>query len=49
MQQITYRKASLDDCLEVATLKGIVWNTTYFSKPTTYGISVDFPLQPDIL
>lgn len=26
---ITYRKATMDDCLAIATLKGIVWNTTY--------------------
>ena len=27
--RITYRKATLEDCLAIATLKGIVWNTTY--------------------
>ena len=26
---ITYRKAEINDCLSIATLKGIVWNTTY--------------------
>ena len=26
---ITYRNATMDDCLAIATLKGIVWNTTY--------------------
>ena len=29
MNMITYRKAQIDDCLSIAILKGIVWNTTY--------------------
>lgn len=29
MNMIKYRKAEIDDCLSIATLKGIVWNTTY--------------------
>ena len=29
MNTITYRKAVLEDCLELAILKGQVWNTTY--------------------
>lgn len=29
MNKITYRKAEIKDCLSIATLKGIVWNTTY--------------------
>lgn len=29
MNMITYRKAEINDCLSIATLKGIVWNTTY--------------------
>ena len=29
MKNITYRKATLEDCYEIAELKGIVWNTTY--------------------
>lgn len=26
---INYRKARIEDCLDIARLKGIVWNTTY--------------------
>lgn len=29
MNTITYRKAVLEDCLDLAILKGQVWNTTY--------------------
>lgn len=29
MNMITYRKAEMSDCFSIATLKGIVWNTTY--------------------
>lgn len=29
MNMITYRKPPFDDCLFIAELKGIVWNTTY--------------------
>ncbi len=29
MNTITYRKAILEDCLELAILKGQVWNTAY--------------------
>ena len=29
MKNISYRKATLDDCYSIAELKGIVWNTTY--------------------
>ena len=29
MNTITYRKAVLEDCLELSILKGQVWNTTY--------------------
>jgi len=29
MNTIAYRKADLNDCLELAILKGQVWNTTY--------------------
>ena len=29
MNTITYRKAVLEDCLDLAILKGLVWNTTY--------------------
>lgn len=29
MNMITYRNAEINDCLSIATLKGIVWNTTY--------------------
>ena len=29
MRNITYRKATLDDCYSIAELKGVVWNTTY--------------------
>ena len=29
MNIITYRKAALEDCLDLAILKGQVWNTTY--------------------
>ncbi|MBO5338034.1 MAG: GNAT family N-acetyltransferase [Lachnospiraceae bacterium] len=29
MNMITYRKAEINDCLPIAKLKGIVWNTTY--------------------
>lgn len=46
---ITYRKANIDDCLSIETLKGIVWNTTYFLKSTTYRKSVEFCPEPAIL
>lgn len=29
MSNITYRKATIEDCRAIAVLKGIVWNTTY--------------------
>lgn len=29
MKHIAYRKAQINDCLAIATLKGVVWNTTY--------------------
>lgn len=29
MNQISYRKATIDDCLVLAQLKGQIWNTTY--------------------
>lgn len=29
MGSIEYREASLEDCYEIALLKGMVWNTTY--------------------
>jgi len=29
MNNITYRKATIEDCYAIAELKGIVWNTTY--------------------
>jgi len=29
MNTITYRKAIVTDCHELAVLKGLVWNTTY--------------------
>lgn len=29
MNNITYRKATAEDCYSIAELKGVVWNTTY--------------------
>lgn len=29
MNNISYRKATVEDCYSIAELKGIVWNTTY--------------------
>lgn len=29
MNKIIYRKAVIEDCYDIAVLKGIVWNTTY--------------------
>ena len=29
MSDISYRKATIEDCFSIAELKGIVWNTTY--------------------
>ena len=29
MGDIVYRKAKMEDCFAIATLKGVVWNTTY--------------------
>ena len=29
MNNIAYRKATMDDCHTIAKLKGVVWNTTY--------------------
>ena len=43
MKNISYRKATLDDCYSIAELKGIVWNTTYkgiYSDETLNGYDV---------
>lgn len=59
MQQIIYRKATSNDCLEIATLKGIVWNTTYkgiysddslanYDIPKNQGIFEQIVNNPDI-
>ncbi len=29
MKNISYRKATVEDCYSIAELKGVVWNTTY--------------------
>ncbi len=43
MNNIVYRKATVEDCYSIAELKGIVWNTTYkgiYSDETLSGYDV---------
>ena len=43
MNDIVYRKATVEDCYSIAELKGIVWNTTYkgiYSDETLIGYDI---------